>query len=282
MPLAADPRMLSRNGAARMGRQALEIISQRYYTSASGKRVELGEAIDRAKRGTVAYPPDAVIPTQSAPRGATRVVVRNETTIAAAGRLLGAGLRPAALNFASATQPGGGFLSGALAQEESLARSSALFTCLENQDFYDHHRKLDDPIYTDHAIYSPAVPFFRNDDHELLDEPLPIGVITCAAPNLWHSDIWPIERLALVPDAFRRRIERILAIGLAHGHDAIVLGAWGCGAFRNDPVAVSRIFHDVVETFRGTYLSIDFAIVDTSPGRETIGPFEQVFGAARA
>lgn len=280
MTVATDPRSLPRGAAARMGREALEIIHHRQYQSAQGRRVEIGESIDRAKRGTVSYPPEAALPDVSRDK-ITRVTVRNETTIAAAERLLHAGMHPVVLNFASATHPGGGFLAGARAQEESLARSSALFACLEGQNFYQRHQKLDDPMYTDHVLYSPEVPFFRRDDQQLLDAPLLVSVITCAAPNLWQSEAWPPEKLALVPAAFQRRIRRILAIGAAHHHDAIVLGAWGCGAFRNDATTVAQIFGDVVNEFAGAFAEIDFAIVDTSPKRETIGPFERVFAVER-
>lgn len=76
----------------------------------------------------------------------------------------------AALNFASATHPGGGFLSGARAQEESIARSSGLFACLEGREMYSWHRSRLDAMYSDWIIYSPDVPVFRTDDGELLEE----------------------------------------------------------------------------------------------------------------
>src|SRR5207253_843688 len=94
-----------------------------------------------------------------------------ETTLASARRLVAAGQRPAALNFASAKHPGGGFLNGALAQEESLARSSALYACLVGNPMYTFHQAQSDALYTDYAIYSPDVPVFRGDDGALLPEP---------------------------------------------------------------------------------------------------------------
>jgi uncharacterized protein (TIGR02452 family) len=85
----------------------------------------------------------------------TVIEVKNETTLAAARRLLDLARKPVALNFASATHPGGGFLSGGLAQEESLARSSGLYACLRNNPMYEYHRSNYDPLYSNYAIYSP-------------------------------------------------------------------------------------------------------------------------------
>src|SRR5205823_7936071 len=117
----------------------------------------------RAVQGTRSYPPDHALIKVEPGNTPTRFEVANETTLAAARRLLTAGLRPVALNFASATAPGGGFLSGARAQEESLARSSGLYACLVGNAMYEFHRPRHDPMYTHYAIYSPDVPVFRTD-----------------------------------------------------------------------------------------------------------------------
>jgi len=87
------------------------------------------------------------------------------------------------LNFASATHPGGGFLSGARAQEEYLARSSGLYACIRDNPMYAFHRSRSDPHYTNYAVYSPEVPVFRSDDGSLLDEPYTVGIITSPAVN---------------------------------------------------------------------------------------------------
>jgi uncharacterized protein (TIGR02452 family) len=90
------------------------------------------------------------------------------------------GLRPVALNFASATSPGGGFLSGARAQEECLARCSGLYACLADNPMYGFHRARRDALYSDYAVYSPDVPVFRSEDPAgtLLDEPWLCSFIT--------------------------------------------------------------------------------------------------------
>lgn len=65
---------------------------------------------------------------------------------------------------------------------------------------------------------------------------------------------------------------------LAHNHNAIVLGAWGCGAFGNDPRAIAPLFHRALtENFSGAYRDVVFAVVDWSLERRFIGAFEAAF-----
>ena len=127
-----------------------------------------------------------------------------------------------ALNFASATRPGGGFLSGAQAQEESLVRSSGLYACIKDSPFYEVHRGLRDPFYSHHVIYSPDVPVFRDDVGSLLDRPYPCSFLTCAAPNKGAIlDHYP-ERLGQVDGVMRSRIDRILDLAYELGHRSAV------------------------------------------------------------
>lgn len=199
---------------------------------------------------------------------------------AAARRLVAAGSLPVALNFASARHPGGGFLGGARAQEESLARASALYACLNGNPLYAWHESHRDPFYTDYAIYAPDVPVFREESGVLLDEPYLCAFITCPAVN---------ARVALERDpgcrpairaAMARRIERVLAIAAAHDHAHMILGAWGCGVFGNDPREIASLFHSALNgPFREVFAGVVFAILDRSSERRFIGPFEQVFGS---
>src|SRR5262249_8431514 len=223
------------------------------YLAPSGRRVDLRESIARARAETRTYPPERDVPLATPSWRATQIRVTNESTLTAASGLASAGHRPVALNFASARHPGGGFLGGALAQEESLARSSALYTCLDGNPMYAWHETHRDPFYTDYAIYSPDTPVFRDDDGVLLEEPYPCAFITCAAVN---------ARVALDRDpacgptiraAMARRIVRVLAIAAAHAHAHIVLGAWGCGVFGNDPHEIAMLFHAAV---RGPYRDV--------------------------
>jgi uncharacterized protein (TIGR02452 family) len=199
----------------------------------------------------------------------------NDTTLASARTLLAEKLNPVALNFASATDPGGGFLSGARAQEEYLTRSSGLYACLRGNPMYEFHRKQDNPLYSSYAVYSPNVPVFRDDDGSLLNEPYTVGIITSAA--VYASRVDARMKTEIGP-AMWDRILKVLYIGLHHGHDAIVLGAWGCGAFGNDGHAIALLFHKALTVnFKGAYKKVVFAIVDWSSEHTFIGPFHEAF-----
>ena len=185
------------------------------------------------------------------------------------------GCHPVLLNFASATNPGGGFLNGARAQEEYLARSSCLYACIRSNAMYAFHRENYDPLYTDYVIYSPGVPVIRDDSGTLLEVPYTIAMITCAAAN---ASRLAAERRHEIGPAMLRRICRVLSVGIAQGHDGIVLGAWGCGAFGNEGHEIAHLFHDALSSrFKGSYRRVIFAVVDWSPDRRFIGPFEEEF-----
>lgn len=167
-----------------------------------------------------------------------------------------------ALNFASARKPGGGFLGGAIAQEESLCRASALFACIDGNDMYRRNAHLSGGFYTNYAIYSPNVPVFKDDEGELLDEPHFCSFITAPAVN---AGVLRDEERAAVPGEMAKRIEKVLAIAAHHGHDTLVLGAWGCGVFRNDPEMIADAFRSALVTrFAGVFGRVAFAIYDRS------------------
>jgi len=202
------------------------------------------------------------------------VQVTNETTLEASLRLIERGLQPLALNFANGTQPGGGFLGGARAQEEVLCRSSALYQTLVDDPMYEEHRKRQLPDYTDWAIYSPDVPVFRMDNGTELQHPWLLSFITCAAPYA------PVIGQPQAGDLLQKRIHRVLAIARSYRHAALVLGAWGCGAFANDPHRTAMDFRRALENdYSGAFSDIVFAITDWSPERKFLGPFRDVFAA---
>ncbi|MGC9963910.1 MAG: TIGR02452 family protein [Syntrophobacteraceae bacterium] len=266
---------ISRELAAEYGRQAVQITESGEYRAPSGGVVNISHLVKRSINGTVSYPPGQ--PFQESARGnyQTKISVENTTTLDTARRLIAEGHRPAVLNFASATNPGGGFLGGARAQEEYLARSSGLYACIRDNAMYAFHRSRRDPLYTNYAIYSPDVPVFRQDDGSLLDAPYTVAIITCPAVNA--SKIVP-ERSSETGPAMWLRILKVLSIGVKHSHDSIVLGAWGCGAFGNDGSEIAALFHRALEqNFMGSYRQVIFAIVDWSRDRKFIGPFQKAF-----
>jgi uncharacterized protein (TIGR02452 family) len=272
---------MNRARAAALGRQTLEIIDAGEFVL-DGRPVLLRPEIEAAVAGTVGYPPDSAISWKPRQWPRTAFQVSNETTLSAARRLVHAGHAPVALNFASAKNPGGGFLSGARAQEESLARSSALYACLKDAPMYAFHRERRDPTYTRYCIYSPAVPVFRDDEGELV-EPFNCAFITSPAVNAKVVLERDPSREHEVYEEMARRVKRVLSVAIAHNHDTLILGAWGCGVFGNDPKVVSRLFKDaLVGAFDRVFRSIVFAIVDWSDEKRFIGPFEETFGHAIA
>ena len=230
---------ISRDLAAQYGKEAVGIIEVGEYRAPSGRTVRIADLLERAVQATTSYPPESAISETATGDNQTVIEVENETTLAAAQRLLQSGHNPVALNFASATHPGGGFLSGARAQEEYLARSSGLYACLKNNPMYEFHRSNYDPLYSNYAIYSPRVPVFRSDDGLLLEEPYCVAIITSPAVNASQLD--PARR-SEIKSAMWRRILKVLSIGVLQEHDSIVLGAWGCGAFGNDSSEMARLF----------------------------------------
>jgi len=269
---------MKRSTAGELGRDTVRLLEAGRYRTASGQVIEIADAVARSVAGTCSYPPDVSLPGVPLGNRATRVEVANESTLAAARRLVERGLRPAALNFASAKHPGGGFLGGARAQEESLARSSGLYACIKNNPMYGYHRAHSDALYSDYALYSPDVPVFRDDEGQLLDEPYLCAFITSPAPNA--KAVGRKRHHDEIHSALERRIRKVLTIAAHHGHEALVLGAWGCGVFGNDGEEVAELFRRALAyEFQGVFGEVIFAVLDWSEERRFIGPFQAAFGS---
>ncbi len=269
---------MSRDVAARLGRSAVTAAGKGFYATEDGQEVVWREAVQAACAAKRSIAPDAALPpNEHSTFTETKVQVTNETTLGASRRLVESGLRPLALNFANAVHPGGGFLNGARAQEEVLCRSTALYQTLIDDPMYEAHRDRPEPDSTDWAIYSPDVPVFRLDDGQELLQPWLVSFLTCAAPYA------PVIGQPKSGDLLQKRIDRVLAIARAYGHAALVLGAWGCGAFANDPCRTAADFREALERrYRGAFSDVVFAITDWSPERRFLGPFRDVFAAPKS
>jgi uncharacterized protein (TIGR02452 family) len=264
--------------------ETVQICKDGAYLGPRGRTVNLAGEIERAKAGTVIYSPDTPPPYPKQRRfGRARIEVRNETTFSALQRLADGTSHVACLNFASAKHPGGGFLSGAQAQEEALARSSALYACLlRAPDYYERNRANRSAIYLDLLIFSPLVPFFRDDSGALLETPILASVITAPAPNAGALADGEPGNMVLLEPALRRRAELVLQTAQGHGVDKLVLGAWGCGVFRNDPRMVARVFSELLSLsgpFDGAFTEVAFAVYDPSRDQVTHRAFVNVFGS---
>jgi uncharacterized protein (TIGR02452 family) len=272
---------LDRRRAREVGQETVRILEAGSYTTAAGATVDITAHLRRSVEDTRSYPPEDPLAAVKPGDKKTLYEVVNESTLTAARRLVGAGHRPAALNFASAKHPGGGFLSGGRAQEESLARSSGLYTSIASNPMYSYDGAKADALYSRYAIYSPDVPVLRDDDGALLAAPYPCSFITCAAVNanvLLERE--PARRPA-IREQMRIRIGRVLNIAAMHEHSTLVLGAWGCGVFGNDSWQIAELFHQsLTNEYRGVFERVVFATFDSSEERRFIGPFQHQFGSA--
>ncbi|MFF9817255.1 TIGR02452 family protein [Streptomyces sp. NPDC014006] len=259
-----------------IARETEKIVEAGRYVRSDGHTVSLAQAIEAARQDTRMLGPEPV-PVPGAPPVDARIEVTGESSLEAARRL--AHHPVAVLNFASARNPGGGYLNGAQAQEEALCRGSALYTCLlRAPGFYDRHRTDRDPFYTDRVIHSPAVPVFRDDRGRLLDEPCYVGFLTAAAPNAGVVLRTAPRRAAELPAALAVRAERVLETAAAHGYRRLVLGAWGCGVFRNDPAQVAESFRSLLAPggrFAHRFEHVVFGVLDRKG--DTRAAFERCF-----
>lgn len=198
-----------------------------------------------------------------------RIQVENCTSLAAARKNLDGG-RVAVLNFANPHYPGGGVTRGAMAQEECLCRSSNLYACLSHSrvfaPFYQFHRTKTDHDFSDRLIYTRNVTVFKD------DSPLPVqlpeedwfhvDVITCAAPYLAKR---AHVNQAVLLELLSRRIRNILEAAIDNEVRVLILGAFGCGAFRNPPELVARAFRLVLEEtrYQGAFSRVIFAVLSS-------------------
>lgn len=247
------------------------IVADGEYTTDDGAVVTVGPALEVATSGTVSHPPDEPIdmaPTATGHQASFEVTA--ETSLQAARRLHDAGTgRVAVLNFASARNPGGGYLTGARAQEEYLCRSTLLYPCLlRAPDYYAAHRDSPDVLYSHRVIWSPDVPVHRDDDGRLLADPYSVSFLTSAAPNAGEALRLDPSARKRIPGVLQERAERVLAVAAHHGTRHLVLGAWGCGVFRNDPHEVADAFHVHLAAggaFSMAFERVVFAIWDSTP-----------------
>jgi uncharacterized protein (TIGR02452 family) len=262
-----------------IARTTIEALDRGSYQASDGTTVDFAPLVKRCVDATTYHDPDALAQIRdqvlSQPAGTHDTVfeVVNETTLEGCTRLHAEGYQKiGALNFASARNPGGGFLSGAKAQEESLARSSALYKSQTRFfGFYEFHRKLRTTLYSDRMIYSPACPVFRTDDGEWMDAPLLVDFITSPAPNAGAIRSNEPENIPKIIPTLRERGGKVLAL---------VLGAWGCGVFQNDPVQAAAMFHEYLRPggqFAGRFRKVVFSVYDKSRSQDAIGAFTAQF-----
>ena len=205
-----------------------------------------------------------------------KVVVSKKRTLEAAAAYKET--KTAVHNFASASNPGGGVERGANAQEECLCRCSDLYFCLNTPEllngFYRPHRRARNPLHNDDIIFTPEVLVIKTDSEypKLMDESewYQVDVITCAAPNLRERpgntfNTGDGRKSVKISDEalltlHERRLRRILDTAISEKDETVILGAFGCGAFKNKPEIVAQAARNVIEDYLYAFKNIEFAV----------------------
>ncbi len=199
------------------------------------------------------------------------------------------------LNFASASNPGGGVTKGSSAQEECLCRTSTLYFSLNTKEmwdgFYAPHRAMRNPLHNDDIIYTPDVVVFKTDTDKPVrrreEEWFKVDVISCAAPNLrnmpsnsYNSGDGDIPARPTDEELYQiqlRRFKKILEVAASEKEEVLILGAFGCGAFENNPKVVAKATKDAVELYKKNFEVIEFAVFCTPDRRENYDEFRRIF-----
>ncbi|MCI9560766.1 TIGR02452 family protein [Clostridiaceae bacterium] len=281
-----------------VARETMAIMKQGYYVVSGGKKVEIKEELEHSVTASRLIAPkegqkllevyetgyqkeksgdgkgDSSVKTEWKSR------VENLSTVDAIFKLVQEGKKNiGVLNFASAKNPGGGFLNGAMAQEESLAASSILYeTLVAHEEYYRVNRANSSMMYTDYGIYSPDVVFFRDGRFALVEEPVKASVLTLPAVNMGQV-ILKGEDVGQAEQVMFRRMKLALAIFADQGVKNLVLGAYGCGVFRNEPRKVAMWWKELLDGEMGSLFdSVFYAVLDRSRNQKScIGAFEACF-----
>ncbi len=265
-----------------MAKDTLDILAKKYYINEHNEKINIENELENSTKGTVLFYPDELleIANNKLPEAdfETQFEVWRCSSVKAILQLAEEENQEKimCLNFASAKNPGGGFISGAEAQEESLARTSGLYeSLLKAPDYYKIHRTMESCFYTDMMIYSPKVPVFRRDKGELLPKPVLCNFITSPAVNAGVVKRQELERAHEIFGAMDVRTDKMLALALHQGNETLILGAWGCGVFKNDPKEIAELFKKYLHgKYKNKFKRVVFAIL--SKKEEMIKPFEEI------
>ena len=242
---------------------------------------------------------DVVVPASSmfplpGDKERANVIVSGKRSLEAAESYVHLGKKVCVLNFASATNPGGGVIRGSSAQEECICRCTTLYPCLNTdkiwQNFYVPHRAAGNPLYNNDCIYTPDVWVIKSDiNFPVLmprDKWWQVNILTCAAPNLrerpsnemnpYAGDTAAKITPADLEKLLTARIKRIFEIAARERNQVLVLGAFGCGAFRNPPAIVAKVFYDVMQDYMCHFETIEYAVYHTEKEVENYEAFGEI------
>ena len=221
--------------------ETLEIIKYGYYYYENKKITFPNDNY----RDVLVYSPD-MLKNIDLPNNNTSIctvdVVNNDTYNAARKYIY-----PLVMNFANPRRPGGGFVLGSKAQEETLCRNSTLYASINSKkamEMYLYNISNYDPLDSDYMLLSPSVWVFRDGNGNLIPKPFKTAVISAPAPNIYGgAKNIPTDVLNAT---IRHRIRNLFKVAAVNSFNTLILGAWGCGAFGNEPHNVAQCFCDVI------------------------------------
>ncbi|TAF64260.1 MAG: TIGR02452 family protein [Cytophagales bacterium] len=277
---------MKKNTRISTAEDTLESIEKGFYINQQGERILLYEAVQEAINQSIFFDEQPLSLPKSMPTSFnTAIELTTESTLTACKRLHEEGEKNIfVLNFASARNAGGGFLGGAQAQEESLARSSALYPCLTKfqKEYYEAHRSLSTCLYSDRMIYAPKVPVFKDDEGLLLANYYTVAFLTSPAVNAGVVRRQEPDNIAMMATVMRERLKKLLSVATLYQHEVLVLGAWGCGVFQNNPHDIAQYFYEALfgedSPFRGVFRRVVFAIYAQHKKTENYEAFALRFG----
>jgi len=261
-----------------MKREALILVASdtlRCVSNGSYKYNNKDVVLHNSRITSKLYRPLDEVHIKNTEKFATKIEVNDKTTLQATFDLVKAGKSVCMLNFASARKPGGGFINGSVAQEESLARTSNLYkSLLTYTEMYEAGKSLRG-LYSDYIGYSGNISFFKNDNAEYLPKPIYANVITSAAVNI---NAISKNETSMVDSTMKSRINKILKIALDNNQYNLVLGAFGCGVFGNKPLHVANLFKEVLADYENCFETVTFAVYDIKEGKPAYSAFKEIFG----
>lgn len=165
--------------------------------------------------------------------------------------------KTAVLNFASFKEPGGKFIDGSIAQEECLCHASNLYNVLlQFTSYYKwNNENMNRALYVNRALYTSDIVFESKDGKQTMCD-----VINCAAPNKSDAQKYGNVSDKENADVLESRIQFLLSTAEAHHVKTLILGAFGCGVFGQNPKEVALIFKKVLQSEPWSFERVIFAI----------------------
>ncbi|OHT08145.1 hypothetical protein TRFO_23425 [Tritrichomonas foetus] len=266
-----------------LAEKMLEICEQGFYVNKQGQKISIKDQISNCIANTKTYTPDHLyfMPANRTEKGI--IEISRETTSGCAYRLVvKEGLsNVAGLNYANAFHPGSGYLDQCRAQEETICRASCLVQSLEKDlTMYEYNQVHKTQLASDYIIYSPDVVFFRDDQYELLGRPFCFSIITSPAVNAKaYLRYENKDGHSIIHDVMDARIKKIILCAIENGVKNLILGPFGCGAFRNDTKDIASIFKKylVDEGLRLYFNKVVFPVFEPVYQGDKLSTFTEVF-----